>query len=345
MSATIGVSQLTELQQATLTELLEFMPEVLVQKMLSGMTPEDQGKIMGSFHLHCETKVDETAQHYKQRLEYAVTRIAGLEESLRNEEIRCRDAENSETRLREAETRLQEAEAPPNEAETTEFRSEEISSGCNRVKNGRPKRTQRVNLKLPTYRGDFNENPAPWVLQTRKKLDLMGVHDDVARITLASRRLEGPAAHWFHDYEKRDGPAPFETFEIFVEELTAYFSQPWNDHRVISKVVGAKQGELSILDFSVQMRSWLSHLSHPNALCAFRQWTSFAEGLNSELARRKIYQTSPKTFEEAVEIALPYDYGCVVHPTNGSSSDYRSMNFSSLQSRRRHATPLPVPSF
>ncbi|CAK4625932.1 unnamed protein product, partial [Aphanomyces euteiches] len=71
MSATIGVSQLTELQQATLTELLEFMPEVLVQKMLSGMTPEDQGKIMGSFHLHCETKVDETAQHYKQRLEYA----------------------------------------------------------------------------------------------------------------------------------------------------------------------------------------------------------------------------------------------------------------------------------
>ncbi|KAG9400651.1 hypothetical protein AC1031_010101 [Aphanomyces cochlioides] len=326
MSATIDVSQLTELQQATLTELLEFMPEVLVQKMLSGMTPEDQGKVMDSFHLHCETKVNETAQHYKQRLEYAATRIAGLEESLRNEEMRCRDAESrcqeaetrlqdAETRLREAETRLQEAEAPPNEAETTVFRTEEISSG---YKNGRPKPrskpkpTQRVNLKLPTYRGDLNENPASWVLQTRKKLDLMGVHDDVARIILASQRLEGPAAHWFHDYEKRDGPAPFETFEIFVEELTAYFSQPWNDHRVISKVVGAKQGDLSILDFSIQMRSWLSHLSGPNALCAFRQWTSFADGLNSELAQRKIYQASPKTFEEAVQIALPHDYGCVV---------------------------------
>ena len=66
-SSTIDVSHFSSEQQATLTQLLERIPEAVVRGLFSGVNPQDQIVVIESFRLHGEATAQAAALAATQR--------------------------------------------------------------------------------------------------------------------------------------------------------------------------------------------------------------------------------------------------------------------------------------
>ena len=85
----------------------------------------------------------------------------------------------------------------------------------------------RLNVKLPTYRGDPEENIYIWCLQLGSIFNAQGIDDATTQINYASTALEGGALHWYlNQCQAKQNKVPYSTWDDFVMAMKAAFQLP-----------------------------------------------------------------------------------------------------------------------
>lgn len=185
------------------------------------------------------------------------------------------------------------------------------------------------------YRG---EDISLWIWQVGKWLAAGRVEHDIEKITLAAGLLRDAALAWWRGREQQAG-API-TWEAFALELKHTF-EPVNPEEVYRSMIDSVKQTTDVDAYTNLFRSIIVHL--PTMEDSEKKYRYMA-GLKRR-TQEAVRMRAPKTFEEAVEIAMRFDMvyrpptmmhgGMGMAASGPAPMELGSISFASRNSRQR----------
>jgi retrotransposon gag protein len=160
----------------------------------------------------------------------------------------------------------------------------------------------KISIKIPTYKGEPNENVVVWLRQVKNIFHAQGIKDEGNMIHYAATGLEDAALHWFVNKVKdTTGPA-FTDWANFTKALKDAFQPPSYQHYLRTQLKTLRQTS-SVQEYGMRFRNLIEQIDTMNEL---DKVSYFLDGLKDATRREVAYQ-APETFEDAWKLAIRYD--------------------------------------
>ena len=180
---------------------------------------------------------------------------------------------------------------------------EHLSAMSTRMSTGRP---SNIKLDVPRYRGTEKENLLQWLVQCEAAMRASGIENEEFKITYALSHMEGRAREWTLNKMMADNHY-FDTFAGLANELKMVFQPPKSEFRARVQFLSMKQGKMDLLTYVQQLRSYASLIVN-DRIDETTQVSIFLQGLKEGPVRNELFRRYPKTFDEAITLALQEDF-------------------------------------
>ena len=161
----------------------------------------------------------------------------------------------------------------------------------------------KISVKIPTYKGEPNENVVVWLRQVKNIFHAQGILDEGNMVHYAATGLEDAALHWFVNKVKdaTTGPA-FNTWAEFCKSLKESFQPPNYQHYLRTQLKNLRQTS-TVQEYGMRFRNIIEQIDNMNEL---DKVSYFVDGLKGATRMEIAYQ-SPENFEEAWKLAIRFD--------------------------------------
>lgn len=163
-----------------------------------------------------------------------------------------------------------------------------------------------LRLKVTAYEGKEEDNLHFWFKQLELAMDAALLTDERLEVAYALSHLGGRAWSWALMPSESLHEA-FRSWESLRTSLQRAFEPPNAAFRTRSKFLACKQGKRELSEYVHELRE----LAAAMAAQPLRQETMvtvFMEGLRMGPPRDQLFRMSPRTLEEAIEIARQEEY-------------------------------------
>ena len=203
-----------------------------------------------------------------------------------------------------------------------------------RVSRNNPSRY--IKLDVSKFSGLESDHILRWLLQISIAADAMDIRKESTKVAFAMSHLKGRAEAWAYSLRMAD-PGCFPSLDAFAAQLKKIFLPPNSDFRHRSRFLNATQGKQSIREFVQELRYIYACITDEESLPEATRVTVFMNGLNKGPARTELFRQYPKTFDEAVNMALSEDFSQSMARSNPAKS--MDMDISSME--QFPARPMP----
>ncbi|KAH9109595.1 hypothetical protein AeMF1_015357 [Aphanomyces euteiches] len=164
-------------------------------------------------------------------------------------------------------------------------------------------------------------------------------------VAKAVTSLLGRPAEWAHGQLSLNSNC-FPDLDTFFAALKAFLAPPDSDFRNRTLFHKSVQGKLSIRDYANRLRYIYTLMIDRDNLNEATPVSVFMNGLVESPLRSELFHRIPKTFEEAVEIALKEEFSQASAQGKSAGSDQWDMEVSSMEQfpqREAYRVPASAP--
>ncbi|GMF20114.1 unnamed protein product [Phytophthora fragariaefolia] len=205
----------------------------------------------------------------------------------------------------------------------------------------RPTTTRPVKMSVPTFDGKASDSLVFWIREIEIALSAGQIYDARAQVAFALPYLGGRARAWPMTRETAT-PGYFTSWPIMEQELrsTSLLANVVYRHR--SNFLRCTQGKRSLQDYVMELHNLEAAMAGA-PLSEDVKVTVFMDSVRTGPVRTELFRRQPKTFNEAVHIAMLEDH-CVRSaqdhtPHIEASEGPTPMEMSLAESARPHRTP------
>ena len=160
------------------------------------------------------------------------------------------------------------------------------------------------------------------------------------RVAFAMSHLKGRAESWAYSLRLSDSNV-FSSYDEFIQRLKSVFLPPNSDFRHRSRFLNLVQGKLTIRAYVEELRYLHACVADTASLPEVTRITVFMNGLNKGPARNELFRKYPKTFNEAVEIALSEDFSFAL-ARGATAADPHDMEVAAIRNVNADRPGRPV---
>ncbi|GMF34544.1 unnamed protein product [Phytophthora fragariaefolia] len=168
--------------------------------------------------------------------------------------------------------------------------------------------TKPVKMSIPTFDGKDSDSLVFWVREIETALSTGQIYDARAQVVFALSSLGGRAHAWTMTRETVT-PGYFTSWSFTEQELRSTFLLANVAYRHRSNFLRCKQGKRSLQDYVMELHNLEAAMAGA-PLSEDVKVTVFMDGVCTGPVRTELFQRQPKTFNEAVHIAMLEDH-CV----------------------------------
>ncbi|KAE8884992.1 hypothetical protein PF010_g20711 [Phytophthora fragariae] len=172
----------------------------------------------------------------------------------------------------------------------------------------RPTTTKPVKMSVPTFDGKDSDSLVFWVREIEIALSAGQIYDARAQVAFSLSNLGGLARAWAMARETAT-PGYFTSWSFMEQELRSTFLLANVAYRHRSSFLRCKQGKQSLQDYVMELHNLEATMAGP-PLSEDVKVTVFMDGARTDPVRTELFRRQPKTFNEAVNIAMLEDH-CV----------------------------------
>ncbi|GMF25517.1 unnamed protein product [Phytophthora fragariaefolia] len=172
----------------------------------------------------------------------------------------------------------------------------------------RPTTTKPVKMSVPTFDGKDSDGLVFWVREIEIALSAGQIYDARAQVAFALSNLGERARAWAMAREMAT-PGYVTSWLFMVQELRSTFLLVNVAYRHRSNFLRCKQGKRSLQDYVMQLHNLEAAMAGA-PLSEDVKVTVFMDGVRTGPVRTELFRRQPKTFNEAVHIAMLEDH-CV----------------------------------
>ncbi|KAE9265508.1 hypothetical protein PF008_g31842 [Phytophthora fragariae] len=172
----------------------------------------------------------------------------------------------------------------------------------------RPTTTKPVKMSVPTFDGKDSDSLVFWVREIEIALSAGQIYDARAQVVFALSNLGGRARAWAMARETAT-PGYFTSWSFMEQELRSTFLLANVAYRHRSSFLRCKRGKRSLQDYVMELHN-LEDAMAGAPLSEDVKVTVFMDGVRTGPVRTELFRRQPKTFNEAVHIAMLEDH-CV----------------------------------
>ncbi|GMG18447.1 unnamed protein product [Phytophthora fragariaefolia] len=180
----------------------------------------------------------------------------------------------------------------------------------------RPTTTKPVKMSVPTFDGKESDSLVFWVREIEIALSAGQIYDAGAQVAFALSNLGGRARAWAMARETAT-PGYFISWSFMEQELRSTFLLANVAYRHRSNFLRCKQGKRSLQDYVMELHNLEAAMAGA-PLSEDVKVTVFMDGVRTGPVRTELFRRQPKTFNEAVHIAMLEDH-CVRSAQDHSS--------------------------
>ncbi|KAJ0396703.1 hypothetical protein P43SY_008420 [Pythium insidiosum] len=156
------------------------------------------------------------------------------------------------------------------------------------------------------YQGLESENLTFWFRELEIAMSAARIHDERLCVTYAMSHLQGRAHSWALTWET-NAPGHFSSWEGFKVAMLVAFQPPNVAHRQRTQFLSARQGKRELYEFVQELRQLRACMA-ADPLPEEVMVTVFMNGLALGEARRAVFQSEPRSLEEAMYVAQRADH-------------------------------------
>ncbi|GMF63348.1 unnamed protein product [Phytophthora fragariaefolia] len=168
--------------------------------------------------------------------------------------------------------------------------------------------TKPVKMSIPTFDGKDSDSLVFWVREIEIALSAGQIYDAQAQVAFALSNLGGRTHAWAMARETAT-PGYFTSWSFMEQELRSTFLLANVAYRHRSNFLRCKQGKRSLQDYVMELH-YLEAAMAGAPLSEDVKLTVFMDGVRTGPVRTELFRRQPKTFNEAVHIAMLEDH-CV----------------------------------
>ncbi|KAE9338505.1 hypothetical protein PF008_g12030 [Phytophthora fragariae] len=172
----------------------------------------------------------------------------------------------------------------------------------------RPTTTKPVKMSVPTFDGKDSDSLVFWVREIEIALSAGQIYDARTQVAFALSNLGGRARAWAMARETAT-PGYFTSWSFMEQELRSTFLLANVAYRHRSSFLRCKQGKRSLQDYVMELHNLEAAMAGA-PLSEDVKVTVFMDGVRTGPVRTELFRRQPKTFNEAVHIAMLKDH-CV----------------------------------
>ncbi|KAE9028544.1 hypothetical protein PR001_g11710 [Phytophthora rubi] len=172
----------------------------------------------------------------------------------------------------------------------------------------RPTTTKPVKMSVPTFDGKDSDSLVFWVREIEIALSAGQIYDARAQVAFALSTWEGAHAHGLWPVRRRLR-GYFTSWSFMEQELRSTFLLANVAYRHRSSFLRCKQGKRSLQDYVMELHNVEAAMAGA-PLSEDVKVTVFMDGVRTGPVRTEFFRRQPKTFNEAVHIAMLEDH-CV----------------------------------
>ncbi|KAE8954523.1 hypothetical protein PR001_g32456, partial [Phytophthora rubi] len=163
-------------------------------------------------------------------------------------------------------------------------------------------------MSVPTFDGKDSDSLVFWVREIEIALSAGQIYDARAQVAFALSNLGGRARAWAMACETAT-PGYFTSWSFMEQELRSTFLLANMAYRHRSSFLRCKQGKRSLQDYVMELHNLEAAMAGA-PLSEDVKVTVFMDGVRTGPVRTELFRRQPKTFNEAVHIAMLEDH-CV----------------------------------
>ncbi|KAE9059222.1 hypothetical protein PF010_g30705 [Phytophthora fragariae] len=163
-------------------------------------------------------------------------------------------------------------------------------------------------MSVPTFDGKDSDSLVFWVREIEIALSAGQIYDARAQVAFALSNLGGRARAWAMARETAT-PGYFTSWSYMEQELRSTFLLANVAYRHRSSFLRCKQGKRSLQDYVMDLHNLEAAMAGA-PLSEDVKVTVFMNGVRTGPVRTELFRRQPKTFNEAVHIAMLEDH-CV----------------------------------
>ncbi|KAE8994466.1 hypothetical protein PR001_g20387 [Phytophthora rubi] len=168
--------------------------------------------------------------------------------------------------------------------------------------------TKPVKMSVPTFADKDSDSLVFWVREIKIALSAGQIYDARAQVAFALSNLGGRARAWAMTRETAT-PRYFTSWLFMEQELRSTFLLANVAYRHRSSFLRCKQGKRSLQDYVMELHNLEAAMAGA-PLSEDVKVTVFMDGVRTGPVRTELFRRQPKTFNEAVHIAMLEDH-CV----------------------------------
>lgn len=163
-----------------------------------------------------------------------------------------------------------------------------------------------LKLNVSNYSGSESENLIRWFTELDMSINVRGMPFEEHKVAYAMSLLSGRAKNWAYGCRMQD-PKCFPTYDNFKQSLELAFQPPKCEFRLKSQLLDTKQGTRNLYEYIQEMRYLISGIVQ-NPVDENTLVSIFMKGLKSGPVRNQLFREYPKTFENAVALAMQEEF-------------------------------------
>ncbi|KAE8953861.1 hypothetical protein PF011_g32287 [Phytophthora fragariae] len=172
----------------------------------------------------------------------------------------------------------------------------------------RPTTTKPVKMSVPTFDGKDSDSLVFWVREIEIALSAGQIYNARAQVAFALSNLGGRARAWAMARETAT-PGYFTSWSFMEQELRSTFLLANVAYRHRSNFLRCKQGKRSLQDYVMELQNFEAAMAGA-PLSEDVKVTVFMDGVRTGPVRTELFWRQPKTFNEAVHIAMLETTAC-----------------------------------
>jgi len=168
--------------------------------------------------------------------------------------------------------------------------------------------TKAVKMTVPKFDGKESDSLVFWIREIEIALSAGQIYDPRSQVAFALSNLGGRARAWAMARET-SSPGFFTSWSFMEQELRQNFLLANVAYRHRSLFLRCKQGKRSLQDYVMELQNLEAAMAGA-PLSEDVKVTVFMDGVRSGPVRTELFRRQPKTFNDAVHLALLEDH-CV----------------------------------
>ena len=163
-----------------------------------------------------------------------------------------------------------------------------------------------LKLNVSNYSGSESENLIRWFTELDMSINVRGLTHEEFKVASAMSLLTGRAKNWAYGCRMQD-PNCFPSYDNFKKSLELAFQPPKCEFRLKSQLLDTKQGNRNLYEYIQEMRYLISGIVQ-NPVDQNTLVSIFMKGLKAGPVRNQLFREYPKTFEDAVSLAMQEEF-------------------------------------